>query len=251
MADRPVRVGLAGDDEAHRILMQRLADEATTDVRDRDARRRWVRHDNDATFLQTGKRPAPETVPSGRQPYRSQRFDGKPLGYATVFVEAAEALHACSDIALVLVDEDGKESRVPSAIVAREYLRRFDKAPPVVFGVCDPCAEGWLVALIGPTRPKRLAALSSSAKVKLPSQTEHLTSHGDNTKNAKRGLHFLLDDRRKKVSDYPISTPGVDDTEPVLAASPTAPAHLKSLTGCGLASFYQQLVDVYAPMVNG
>ena len=42
MLSRPIRVALAGDDEAHRLLMERLADVATPDLEELDERRKFV-----------------------------------------------------------------------------------------------------------------------------------------------------------------------------------------------------------------
>lgn len=77
MAEPRLRVALCGDDTAHALLMRRLADDAT------------------------GHRPL----------YRRQRLGSAPAGYAAVFVEMARELLRRADVALVLLDEDGRPVR--------------------------------------------------------------------------------------------------------------------------------------------
>lgn len=240
MAERPVAVGLAGDDEAHRILIQRLADHVVAPAGELEACRRW------GTFLKTGTRPARARAPSGRPVYRNQRREGAPRGYAQVFVEVVEQLATESDVAIVLVDEDGDETRVQAAATAADILA---ERLPAVFGICTPCAEGWLVALIGPSRPTRLRELESALKKKVTSHPEQLTSSPTTAPhNAKRALHFLLDDEHDDVMRYPATTPRLVHTEPALAAAALDPHRLRRLESCGLTAFYLALEFVYAPM---
>lgn len=250
MPDTPVRVGLAGDDEAHRILLQRLADDSTLDLPDIQGRRSWVGDDAGQSFLSTGQRPRRPVAPSGRPVYRSQRYGDAPRGYAAVFVEAVQKIGGRADVTLVLVDEDGDSTRVHAAAMAASILANSG-GPPTVLGVCNPCAEGWLVGMIGRARPERLARLETALATRLANHPERLTSKpATSAKNAKRALHFLLDDEHQDPMRYPANTPPKELTEPALGEAAGNPRAWASLRGCGLSAFFEQLCANYAPLLR-
>lgn len=250
MPDRPIRVALAGDDEAHRLLMERLADVATPDLDDLDARRRFVGDGQDAAFLNTSRRPARGTAPSGRPTYRSQRDGPRPLGHAAVFVESVKALAPRSDVVLVLVDEDGKAERQAAVQEARTILKRGG-LQYAVLGVCSPIAEAWLVALIAPSRPQRARKLREALTFDPAVNPHKLNSKTGSPRHAKRVLHFLLDDARRGLADCPEHTPKGSATEPALSGSTIRHPGLVRLRDCGLYGFFEQLQHVYAPTVLG
>lgn len=247
MAER-VRVGLAGDDHAHRILAQRLADLATSHVPNLDERRVFVGDGAGRAFLSTVT--ADHPAPGGRPRYKRALYQGKPLGYAQVFLDRARALGPVADVALVLVDEDGDGGRTASLAIAYDVLAGGHAAAAAIFGVCNPCAEGWFVGLIGPSRPQRLKRLDSELGIKAASQPEKLTQKPTTApKHAKRALHFLLDDEHDDVMRYSAETPKAKFTEPALAEAMVTRAMVQALDGCGMAAFLDRLVTVYAARV--
>lgn len=250
MAEGAVRVGLAGNDEAHRILLQRLADDYTPDVPDLERRRTWVGDAAGRAFLNTGKRPPRRNAPSGRPEYRSQRHGAEPRGAASVFVEAVQQFAGRADITLVLMDEDGDTSRVGAAETATSIIARRG-GPKAVLGVCNPCAEGWLVAMIGRARPARLQSLERALNTGLATHPERLTSTPPTSpRNAKRALHFLLDEEPDDPKRYPATTPEVAVTEPALSEAAGEGRKWVALRGCGLGPFFEELCSKYAPLVR-
>lgn len=250
MAELPVRVGLAGDDEAHRILLQRLADDATPEVPDLEGRRSWVGDGTGRRFLSTTNRPARQIAESGRPEYRSQRHGAEPRGHAAVFVDAVKHFIGRADITLVLVDEDGDGTRVDAAQQAASTTAGRG-GPPAVLGVCNPCAEGWLVTMIGQARPGRLQRLERALKLDLRRHPERLTSPPPTSpKHAKRALHFLLDEEHDDPKRYPATTPKVTVTEPALAEAAGEGQTWVALRECGLGPFFAELCAAYAPLVR-
>lgn len=248
MGDR-LRVGLAGDDEAHRILAEHLADAATRSVKDLDQLREFVGDGRGGRLLRTGARPPREVMPSGRPRYRSQRLGPLPRGFAAVFIELTQTLAEVTDFALVLVDEDGDDTREDAARLAAAHL--FDRGfVQIAFGVCNPIAEAWFVGLLAPSRPARVRALSASLGFNVDRDPHKLASKPGNARHhAKRALHFLLDSKGIDPDKYPSTTPKAAETENELASIDIDHAHLSRLDACGLAGFFRQLVAVYVPAV--
>lgn len=245
MAEHPVRVALAGDEQAHRLLMEHLADAATPDVGDLERRRQFVGDGRGGAFLNTGKRPPAEAAPSGRPLYRSQRVGARPLGHAAVFVESVKALAPWSDVALVLVDEDGVAGRAKAAAEARAHLAELG-LPTAILGVCDPIAEAWLIALIAPSRPRPAGALAKALTFDPSRHPEQLNSRAGSPRHAKRVLHYLLDHGRRELATYPEDTPKASETGPALQCSDIEHQHIARLRGCGLAAFFEELRRDYA-----
>ncbi len=248
MGDAPVRVGIAGDDQAHRHLIQCLADAAASSVPDLEGARTWTGGGAHA-FLRTGMRPAAETAPSGRPRYRSQRHQGEPLGFAAVFVETVVALGPDADVVMVLADEDGDGSRPGSIEVAHRALDARGAKPPAL-GICNPTGEAWVIGLVAPSRSERAKRLDATLKKPVSTRPERLASKpGTAEHHVKRALRFLLDDANKHPKDYPSTTLKSDVIAHALGGV-IDPACAKSLTGCGLAVFWDQLASVYAPMLR-
>ncbi len=244
MADCKVRVGLAGDDEAHRILLEKLADHALGG--DRLERRDFVGSRHGHRYLSTIKHVAAKQPPSGRKLYRSSRIEGEAAGYALTLIAAAQDFRDRAEAVLVLVDEDGKASRAHDARLAAKTLT--DRGLPTIAGVCNPCAEGWLVALIGPSRPVRLRALETALGKKVGSRPEQLCNQPSAAKHhAKRALRFLVDDADREVSKYSAETQKFHETSPHLDVADLSALQLHHLTGCGLADFWAGLQSVYLP----
>lgn len=251
MPDRPVRVGLAGDDQAHRLLMENLADAATPGLDDLENRRKFVGDGRGGAYLKTGTRPPRDTAPSGRPRYRSQRSGSTSLGYGAMLVEVAQDLAHRVDVVLVLVDEDGHPERIREVAAALVHLQERGLRR-VALGVCNPIAEAWLVALLAPSRPRRLHMLASELGFDVTRHPHKLTSKpGTARHHGKRALHFVLDEASDVIMAYPAETPKVRVTEPNIALIEVDPKMVAELKECGLAMFFCQLLEVYAPMVVG
>lgn len=250
MAELRLRVGLVGDDEAHRVLLEKLADQSTEDLQDLDHRRVFVGDGRGQKLLRLGQRPQQDRAPSGRPRYHAQRAGTQPLGYAAVLIEAAQALARLADVVLMLADEDGVAGRPAEAARAKEVLASR-QLQDVVIGVTNPIAEAWLVALLASDRPDRASALQKALGFDAGRHPEQLCRAPTNApRHAKRALNFLLDKGKRGLKDHSADTPKASLTEPALSAAVLDPKQLMALRACGLATFYEELTRVYAPRVR-
>ena len=237
MGRLPVEIALAGDDQAHRVLMERLADAVLGDGEHLEEQRRFVGDAAGRRILPLTRRPARERAPSGRLVHRNQRLGTEPLGYAAVLVEAATDLASQADVVLVLADEDGDRGRKDHLPRARAALHARGLSR-IALGICDPIAEAWLVALLAKDRTQRAHALSRALGIDVSRQPERLSSRPpDHRRHAKRALAFLLAHRGDDIMAFPAETPGSDETDPALAMVSLSLEALCALDGCGLADF--------------
>ena len=167
-----------------------------------------------------------------------------------MFVESVKALAPKADVVLVLVDEDGKAERATAVPAARVHLEGLG-LNRAVLGVCNPIAEAWLVALIAPSRPQPARKLTQALSFNPATHPERLNSKAGSPRHAKRALHFLLDDGREELADYPEYTPKASATGPELSYSDIGYQNILRLRDCGLAGFFEQLQRRYAPAVIG
>lgn len=251
MGDGMITVALAGDDEAHRLLLEKLADASTPGIEDLHTHRRFVGDGRGGRYLKTGTRPPRTMAPSGRPRYRAQRSEDAPLGYAAVFVEAVQELMPHGDVILMLVDEDGHPERFNDVMAAQAHFQRRGVTKTVVLGVCNPIAEAWLIALLTPELSKRGRLLAKELGFDPGKHPHKLASKPKTVQHhATRALHFLLDDEYDTIMAYPADTPKAAITESVLEAVLIDVNRLVQLKDCGLAVFFEELRRVYTPMVG-
>lgn len=248
MTEAPVRVGLAGEDEAHRILLQRLADEAACDVPTLEKRRQWVGAEDGSPYFKTSRKR--KIADSGRPTYRAQRIEGEPVGFGSVFLDIFKEFGLRADIVLVLVDEDGDPKRAKAAHQAMEYLRRGSRRP-AVFGVCNPTAEAWIVGVVGPERTSRAQALKRELGFDAVRNPHQLCSQpATDPRHAKRAANFLLNENHRSLRDAPACTPERQDTEEAVLGAAVTRDHLGHLVKCGLTPFLDRLREHYVPLVS-
>lgn len=245
MPEGPVRVAIVGDDEAHRILAEHLADEVSAGVSELASRRRFVGDGKRARFYKIGARPPKPRGPGGRPEYRAQRSAGAPAGYAAVLVEAVREVVAEADVVLVLADEDGEGDRMNAPGRCGALLG--DLRRRVVVGVCNPVAEAWFIAFVADTHPDRAAQLDRQAG-RPASRRPHLLCSRPSTAlhHAKRALRFLRGDA-ETLSACSAVTLHADELEALLVNHSAPLGSLRELGECGLGGFIEALETTYVP----
>lgn len=251
MPETILRVGLAGDDEAHAELAERLV--------------RGVRPPTSGTdsfelrFGPAGKRTLlrlKDTAPStdDRRPhYTKQRFaDGLPMAYAAVPHRAAQILlnNQGHDVAVVLCDGDGDPAR--STLIQRlqaEWDAQFPRQS--AFGVAVPCAEAWVITLVGPQRDKERKQLRSDLGHDVVARPDHLSHAPGSLSHPKRVVRFLLDEGRTALEDCSQGTVPLADLQSLLEEVDLSEVLSKpmsdALQRCGLADFYAALRRLVPP----
>ncbi|MES2638729.1 MAG: hypothetical protein V4850_04585 [Myxococcota bacterium] len=268
MRDTRLRVGIAGEDSAHRLLIRWLADGATRhrlhsthatwpEPDGLDDARIFVGLEPDTDFFDTSDATARVralAVPSGRPFYRSRRLGGAPMEDAAVFSDTLLLFQWAKqpvDALIVLADADADPGRRDAA--ERAMAVATPDAIVAIFGVCGPIAEAWLVALVGAGaayRPRR-TQLKAQLRFDPVTEPDRLTGQPRTAAHhAKRALAFLLDESYDEVLRYPADTPPQAVTAPALAAARFDVAQLSSLDGTGLAQFSGVLLARYAPAVT-
>jgi hypothetical protein len=265
MAERTLEIALVCEDKAHLHLIQTLADAV---VRERlglaaeaplDTRRSWRSQDGQPTLkLKDATRLLREKVmPSGRPRYRSRRTGETPERDAAPVLDAYELLSEAldpPDAMIVLTDADnaGDRRRADADLALRSIAGRdAPKIPVCVVGVCDPMAEGWLLAVLAGTEPVcgRRAQAQRVLGFDPCLQPERLCADDRQHHHAKRVARFLLDRDQRQLQQTPIATPTVDLYDARLVEAEVSASTLKGHKACGLTPFIDALEQRYAPVV--
>lgn len=247
MADGGLRVAIIGEDEAHRVLCEYLADGVCGGLEGLGDRRRFLR-DRDRGYFKLGKRPPVPRGPGGRPAYSSQRSRGRPAGYAGVLFDAVREVRAEVDVILVLADEDGERDRMEAPARCAEHFRQSPET--VVVGVCNPVAEAWFVALVAPGRQRRAQELRAQLGQPVVAQPELLCSKPlDAKRHAKRALRFLLEEETEVVA-CKATTLKAHELRDALQGGPLDVEWARAFAGCGLGEFVARLQEHYLPRVS-
>lgn len=265
MAERPLRIAIVCEDKAHLHIIQTVADAVVRARLDLSAEapldgwRRWLSQDGQPTWkLKDVSRALREKrMPSGRPRHRTRRTQGAPERDAAPILDAYELLSEeldPPDALIVLTDADNAGDRRRADVdLARENISSKD-APPIpvfVVGVCDPMAEGWLIALLAEMEPVRGRRAEARRALGFDPcvQPERLCADSRQQHHAKRVARYLLDRHERQIKQASIATPTVDLYATLLIEAEVSPRTLKRHTGCGLAPFVEALERDYAPAV--
>lgn len=262
--NEPVRVGLAGEDQAHRLLLERLSDmvlcERLAIAPENVAPLRVFCGDpegsspffptSDATDRLRRRR-------QGRPLYRSRRIGAAPAGEAFQIEDTVSCMELAPhppDALLILVDEDGGADKARTiAEVNRDLQRRAGRIRLVLVGLCVPTAEGWLIPLIAPgLPPARMKAIRDALSFSPERTPEKLCSKPlTSPRHVKRVLNAMLSDEPPTPLDHhSAATPKGEDTSAALSAAPADLPALRRLDGCGLGDFLALLGARYLPLFS-
>jgi hypothetical protein len=272
-SDSRLKVAIVGDDRAHLHLARALADAVTREhitahVRpwpDPDAldeARVWHLHEGKVDLIRLGELEylfEAETQRSKRPLKRTHRVAGQAVGPLANLADACTLLAVSQDppdVVLGLVDGDsrsGAAERAKHLQLVLDFAR--EKTPSfkaVVFGATIPCAEAWLVSILGaaPRFSRRRALVTTELKLDPVTSPELLNTDKSAPQHAKRVLNFLLDqDQGTLMEASAKQTPKEHTYAPSLADTPLSLSQLAALSPCGLAPFVTRLREDYAPQV--
>lgn len=236
MDERRLRVAIAGEGSAHFLLASRLGKAAQVKLGPAGQRWTWVGDGQGGNYLRTTDLAARSKADSGRPRYRRERDQGRPRGFGAVIDAIAQRLAQDADLVVVLFDEDGDPSRRSSVAEALPA----PIGPEFVVGWCVPMAEAWLVALVGPQRPERLAWVEGELKRNVARQPESMCAQpASAAHHAKRVLNFLIDVDCDSVKNAKADTPKFLATEGLLDEVDLRA--VGGLHGCGLGAFVADL----------
>jgi hypothetical protein len=260
--DEPLRVQLAGEDAAQEILLRHLSD-AVLGSADLEAdtlqqlRSFLPARNNQKTEGYFSTRDATRRLKRlmgtrpGRPYYRSPLLDGKPVGSAAEIIDTVACINKEQTdvgVILLLVDEDGSARRAADARRAQDHFDR-DRGQAVLIGTCVPTAEGWLVSLLGPSRPARVTALKAQLSFNPIQQPQKMNADRKSPRHAKRILHALLADKPTPLKQLPAHTPNAADTDEALSDIDIDPRPDRHPPKGGLSAFLRLLGSRYGPMV--
>lgn len=273
-SDSRLKVAIVGDDRAHLHLARALADAVTREhiaeqVRpwpDPDAldeARVWHRHEGKVDLIRLGELEylfEAEAQRSKRPLKRTHRVGGQAVGPLANLADACTLLAVSQDppdVVLGLVDGDsrsGAAERAKHLQLVLDFAR--EKTPnfrAVVFGATIPCAEAWLVSILGaaPRFSRRRALVTTELKLDPVASPELLNTDEGAPRHAKRVLRFLLGEGAEDLMAVSAKTPKEDLYEPFLGDTPLSLSQLAALSPCGLAPFVTRLREDYAPQVCG
>lgn len=273
-SDSRLKVAIVGDDRAHLHLARALADAVTKehiaeqvrpwpDADALDEARVWHLHNGQAELVKLGELEVyleAEARRSQRPLKRTHRVAGQAVGPLANLADAC-ALLAISDdppdVVLGLVDGDSRSGAAERARHLQLVLDFARERTPgfraVVFGATIPCAEAWLVSILGadPRFAHRRAALKTELKFDPVTSPERLNTDEGGPRHAKRALRALLGEDPGDLMAVSAKTPREERYADLLGDTPPTLAPLKSLTACGLAPFLTRLHEDYAPQVCG
>ena len=271
-ADPRLRVAIVGDDRAHMHLTRALAD-AVVRARVEGAGRRWPEpdnlhearvwhlHDGQAELLRLHDLDALIAADARRLGHaiqRTHRVDGQPVGPLGNLADACVHLALSDDppdVVLGLVDGDSRAATAQTLRALESVTNHARKKTPalkgVVFGVTVPCAEGWLVRLLGldAAHAPRRATLKAALGFDPVATPERLNTTTGQARHAKRVLRFLLDTRHDTPLSAPDDTPKEALYAEALRETALSPSEHTGLESCGLAPFVEALERDYAPAV--
>lgn len=262
-AESPLAVCVAGEDSAHSLLITRLSDSVLLFGREGseapDTVRRFVPEDGPCPVRfdtrNATRRLKEIEVPSRRPFYRSSRLGGEGEGECRGILDAIDLAKmeiGRVDVILILIDEDGRPSRMRAFGRLRVHFKGLQTGPAVIPGICVPTAESWIVALLGGSREhhQRLAALNMAFH---PAEQPHslVSQPHDAPHHVKRVLNALLDGECHPLHRYSADTPPFHRTEPALAAVVLNPDRLCRLRECGIGAFIEDLRTRYLPLAGG
>lgn len=265
MAERPLRIAIVCEDKAHLHIIQAVADAV---VRARlglpaeaplDMWRRWLSQNGQPTrkLKDVSRELREKRMPSGRPRHRTRRTQGAPERDAAPILDAYELLSEeldPPDALIVLTDADNaRDRRRADAERARESIYGKDarRIPVFVVGICDPMAEGWLIALLAETEPVRSRRAEARRALGYDPcvQPERLCADDRQQHHAKRVARYLLDLDQRQIKQASSATPTEGLYAALLVEAELSPRTLKRHTGCGLAPFVEALERDYAPAV--
>lgn len=275
MSGGPVSILVVGDDQAHRVLAQRLVDAVLV----KSAQRGWPEAEQlDQARRWYGPMDAPELagwadghyraknarddlrrvrMPSGRSPFLSRRAHGQAAVGDRSFddiVQLAALLKVPPDALVMIRDTDGKGER---AIVS-EALRDLnaERLMVLVLGMADPEAEAWVLVALTQPDPGRGEVLRTRLGFDPTRSPERCTSSrdvppGKAPRDAKRVLRYLAGEA-EDLDTAPPDPLSPDVLEGLLSGLSGGLDRLKSAgEGCGLAQFVFGLEQKLAPRVIG
>ena len=274
MSGGPVSILVVGDDQAHRVLAQRLVDAVLLKAAQRgwpeaeqlDQARRWY-GPADAPELAgwgDGHYRAKNTrddlrrirMPSGRSPFLSRRAHGQAVLGDRSFddvVQLAALLNVPPDALVMIRDTDGRRDLT----IVSEALRGLDAGHlRVVLWLANPEAEAWALVALAQSDPGRVRVLQTRLGFDPTRSPERCTSsreapHGKAHRDAKRVLRYLAGEA-KDLDTAPPDPLSPELLEVLLSGLSEGLDRLKSEgEGCGLAPFVAGLEQKLAPRVFG
>jgi hypothetical protein len=263
MAEWPVQIALAGEDQVHQVLATALVDKVLValapDYFDLDSSRGWYRLEDGSQFYKS-KNVAEETIPdlclNGRRVSLRGHINGEPVQPHTQLFRNLILWFASKEprpeLLVILSDSDGDLKREKAAKQALRIQGDLPDSMLVVIGVPHQDAESWLVATFTPATPEDNERVRHARKT--IGFSPHLEPHrltgspNDAATDAKRVLRFLMLQEGKQLDGKarpPSKAPDGKELELLLDRYWKELAHLKQRgSSCGLTVLIAELQKV-------